>query len=221
MRPVDATSDADEVVLEGTGRPPRGRLRRVFGDFVLPIAFTLLLIVFVWRERDRLEPLTHAAIAELVLLAVLVAVTHFLNSSEFWLLYRGPGCGLGAVRELVPVSRQPARQSHSRAGRHGVPAALHARGARRVIHAQCCGVRAPTSSRRWRRRGGRARRRPRRGGVRRRHVLGDVVHLSRGRRPRRRHRRPALPAASSRATAASHASGGHSMPASTRCGATR
>jgi uncharacterized membrane protein YbhN (UPF0104 family) len=94
MRSVDATSDDDAVVLEGTGRP-RGRFRRVFGDIVLPIAFTVLLIVFVWRERDRLEPLTHAAIGQLVLLAVLVALTHFLNSSEFWLLYRAQGAGSG------------------------------------------------------------------------------------------------------------------------------
>ncbi len=95
MRSVDATSDDDAVVLEGGPTPSRGKFRRVFGDVVLPIAFTALLVLFVWRERDRLEPLTHAPTGKLLLLAVLVACTHFLNSSEFWLLYRSNGARSG------------------------------------------------------------------------------------------------------------------------------
>jgi uncharacterized membrane protein YbhN (UPF0104 family) len=94
MRPGEATSDDASGVIEGPVRS-RGKFKRVFGDVVLPIAFTALLILFVWREWDRLEPLSDAPAGKLLLLAVLVACTHFLNSSEFWLLYRSNGTRSG------------------------------------------------------------------------------------------------------------------------------
>ncbi len=95
MRPTETTtSDDASGVIEGTPTR-RGPVRRVIGDIVLPIAFIALLALFVWRERDRLDPLWHASVGKLLALALLVALTHFLNSSEFWLLYRSHGSQSG------------------------------------------------------------------------------------------------------------------------------
>jgi uncharacterized membrane protein YbhN (UPF0104 family) len=80
---------ADDVLNEP--RVPRWNLRRVIGGIVLPIVFTIVLAVFLWRQRDQLEPLWNAPIADLVLIAVLIIIGHFLNSTEFWLLYRADG----------------------------------------------------------------------------------------------------------------------------------
>jgi uncharacterized membrane protein YbhN (UPF0104 family) len=94
MTAGDTMEDDAPAVIEGTSHG-RGKVRRVFGDVVLPITFTALLILFVWRERARLEPLSDAPVGKLLLLAVLVGLTHFLNSSEFWLLYRSNGARSG------------------------------------------------------------------------------------------------------------------------------
>jgi uncharacterized membrane protein YbhN (UPF0104 family) len=94
--PSSAEEEAEEVAdfVDGA-RQSRSPLRRILGDIVLPLVFAALLIAFVWRERDRLDPLWDAPIATLLVLGVLVAVVHFLNSTEFWVLYRAHGVRTG------------------------------------------------------------------------------------------------------------------------------
>ncbi len=46
---------------------------------------------YVWSERKQLEPLGEAGIIDLVAIGALVLVAHFLNSTEFWVMYRAQG----------------------------------------------------------------------------------------------------------------------------------
>jgi uncharacterized membrane protein YbhN (UPF0104 family) len=89
----DAALDVDAV--EEGGSRTRSPLRRLFGDVLLPLVFAVLLLAFVWNEHDRLDPLADAQIGKLVALVALMGLVHFLNSSEFWLLYRANGVHSG------------------------------------------------------------------------------------------------------------------------------
>ena len=68
---------------------------RVIKTIVVPIVFAALLAVFVWNQRDRLDDLWNAPPHWIAAIAVLVLIGHFLNSTEFWLLYRTNGCRSG------------------------------------------------------------------------------------------------------------------------------
>lgn len=68
---------------------------RVIKTIVVPIVFAALLVVFVWNQRDRLDDLWNAPIHWIAAIALLVLIGHFLNSMEFWLLYRANGCRSG------------------------------------------------------------------------------------------------------------------------------
>jgi uncharacterized membrane protein YbhN (UPF0104 family) len=64
---------------------------RLLGGVVLPIVFIGLLTWYLWRERDQLDALTSAPIIDLAVIGLLVIAAHFLNSTEFWVLYRLQG----------------------------------------------------------------------------------------------------------------------------------
>jgi uncharacterized membrane protein YbhN (UPF0104 family) len=81
------TSVDDLAPLRQEGRTA-GRLVK---GVVVPIAFVAFLGAFIWSERDRLKVLADAEAFEILVIALLVLVGHFLNSSEFWLLYRVNG----------------------------------------------------------------------------------------------------------------------------------
>jgi uncharacterized membrane protein YbhN (UPF0104 family) len=68
---------------------------RIVKTIVIPLAVAALLAVFVWNDRDRLDELWNAPVHWIAAIAALVLIGHFLNSTEFWLLYRTNGCRSG------------------------------------------------------------------------------------------------------------------------------
>lgn len=58
-------------------------------------AFTVVLLallsLLVWNRRDDLAELTENPLQDVALIAVLVVVGHFVNSAEYWVLYRAQG----------------------------------------------------------------------------------------------------------------------------------
>jgi uncharacterized membrane protein YbhN (UPF0104 family) len=70
---------------------------RIIKGIVLPIVFVVLLALFVWQQRDRLDPLWNAPIYDIAVISALILVSHFLNSTEFWLLYRRQGSKSGII----------------------------------------------------------------------------------------------------------------------------
>ena len=74
---------------------PRWTVARVIKTIVVPLVFAVLLLWFVWNERARLEPLKDAPPHWVAVLMILVLIAHFLNSTEFWLLYRSNGTKSG------------------------------------------------------------------------------------------------------------------------------
>ena len=55
---------------------------------VLTVVPIVLLVWLVWARRDDLRPIWEEPSWNLLLIAVLIAVSHFLNSLEFWVVYR-------------------------------------------------------------------------------------------------------------------------------------
>lgn len=82
----------------GTDTVPAGRRRDArwaLSNVVLPLAFITIMGALVWSRREQLRPIVEEPTLDLGLIALLVIVGHFLNSSEFWLLYRAQGVRLG------------------------------------------------------------------------------------------------------------------------------
>ena len=71
------------------------QLRWVVGNLLIPVAFLVALVVVVVAQWDELRPAFDDPGRQLALIAVLVVVGHFLNSTEFWLLYRAQGLRIG------------------------------------------------------------------------------------------------------------------------------
>lgn len=80
--------------------PPVGRssarsvAQRILSTLVTA-GFFVVVVIVAWDRRDELSELTNDPGPELVALAGLVLVGHFLNSTEFWVLYRAQGARLG------------------------------------------------------------------------------------------------------------------------------
>jgi uncharacterized membrane protein YbhN (UPF0104 family) len=55
----------------------------------------ILLIALVWARREDLRPIWEDPSWDLALIAILVIVGHFLNSSEFWVVYRATKVRIG------------------------------------------------------------------------------------------------------------------------------
>lgn len=97
-------------------RPVRDGARRFWG-VVVPIVFTIGLVWFVWIERDALRPAWEAPPAALALITLLIVGGHFLNSTEFWLLYRATGTRLGIFENwMVFTAGQLANHLPAQAG---------------------------------------------------------------------------------------------------------
>ncbi len=78
---------------------PLGRRKRSLRwwilNVVLPLIFVAALVYVVVRQWDELTKIFEDPNGDLVRIAVLVTLGHFLNSAEFWLLYRAQGVPLG------------------------------------------------------------------------------------------------------------------------------
>lgn len=72
-----------------------------FWGVVVPIAVLSGLLWFVWQQRSTLVEALTAPSADVALIALLFAAAHFINSSEFWLLYRATGARLGALENWM------------------------------------------------------------------------------------------------------------------------
>ncbi len=59
--------------------------------YVLSALVVAALIALVWNRRDDLRPLWEDPSWDLALIATLIIVGHFLNSAEFWVVYRSIG----------------------------------------------------------------------------------------------------------------------------------
>ncbi|MEY2628013.1 MAG: hypothetical protein RJB08_1772, partial [Actinomycetota bacterium] len=57
----------------------------------ITIAVVAVLFAMVWQRRDDLRPLWDDPSWDLLTIGVLIVVGHFLNSSEFWVMYRAVG----------------------------------------------------------------------------------------------------------------------------------
>lgn len=89
----------------------------MLGGVLLPAVFAAALGWFVWHERSQLEPITEAPVADLVLIAVLVALSQALSSVELWLLYRAQGAPAGAIESwFLFVAGQLANHLPAQAG---------------------------------------------------------------------------------------------------------
>jgi uncharacterized membrane protein YbhN (UPF0104 family) len=79
------------MTAETTTAPgPSGRRNRLVRA-CLGAAVVVALAAYAWSERDQLEPLDDARPGEVLLIAALVVVGNFCNSTEFWFLYRAVG----------------------------------------------------------------------------------------------------------------------------------
>ena len=67
----------------------------------LTIAVVAVLLVLVWQRREDLRPLWEDPSWDLALIAVLVVAGHFLNSSEFWVVYRATGVRVGFIENWM------------------------------------------------------------------------------------------------------------------------
>jgi uncharacterized membrane protein YbhN (UPF0104 family) len=73
----------------------RSKTGRIIKGVVVPIVCVVALAYFVWSDRGRLESLGDADLLTILFIAFLVLVSHFLNSTEFWLLHRAQGAKTG------------------------------------------------------------------------------------------------------------------------------
>jgi uncharacterized membrane protein YbhN (UPF0104 family) len=69
--------------------------------WVVSLAVVAVLFVMVWQRRDDLRPLWEDPSWDLALIAVLIVVGHFLNSSEFWVVYRATGVHVGFLENWM------------------------------------------------------------------------------------------------------------------------
>lgn len=98
----DSASDpgdrGEAAVVDGR---PRWPWHRLLWGIVVPAVLAAGLAWFVWTERATLARVGEAPPGDLLLIAVLFAVGHFLNSTEFWLLYRATGARFGLTENWM------------------------------------------------------------------------------------------------------------------------
>jgi len=70
------------------------RLATTFG-------FVALLVWFVWSRREDLRPVWGEPSWELLLIGVLIAISHFLNSIEFWIVYKAMGLRISVAENWM------------------------------------------------------------------------------------------------------------------------
>lgn len=69
--------------------------------WLVTLAVVAVLFVLVWQRREDLRPLWDDPSWDLALIAVLIVIGHFLNSSEFWLVYRATGVRVGFLENWM------------------------------------------------------------------------------------------------------------------------
>jgi uncharacterized membrane protein YbhN (UPF0104 family) len=84
-----ASEEADPIALLR-----RSPLRRA-ASLAVTLVFLGLVAAVVYTRRDELEGLFDDPDGSLALIVVLIVVGHFLNSTEFWVLYRAQGLRIG------------------------------------------------------------------------------------------------------------------------------
>jgi uncharacterized membrane protein YbhN (UPF0104 family) len=67
----------------------------------MTLAVVAALFILVWQRRDDLRPLWGDPSWDLGLIALLIVVGHFLNSSEFWVVYRATGVRVGFLENWM------------------------------------------------------------------------------------------------------------------------
>jgi uncharacterized membrane protein YbhN (UPF0104 family) len=67
----------------------------------MTLAVVAVLFILVWQRRDDLRPLWDDPSWDLGLIALLIVVGHFLNSSEFWVVYRATGVRVGFLENWM------------------------------------------------------------------------------------------------------------------------
>ena len=70
------------------------RLQQIV-KFLLSAGIVIFLVILVWQRRDELAPIYEQPSLNLLLLAVLIIFGHFLNSAEFWVMYRATNVRIG------------------------------------------------------------------------------------------------------------------------------
>ena len=80
------------------------RLRSLLLDVVLPAVVVGWLAVAVWDRRELFDGLTDVPATEVLLVAVLTAVGHLFNATEFGLLYRLVGVPIGFAENWMLFS---------------------------------------------------------------------------------------------------------------------
>ena len=90
------TSPAPTPAPAPAGRTQALRqIRWVLGNVVIPVGFLVALVAVVVARWPDLQPAFENPGRDLALIAVLVVIGHFMNSTEFWLLYRAQGLAIG------------------------------------------------------------------------------------------------------------------------------
>ncbi len=92
--PAAAPPPSPSATPSGRSRALR-QIRWVVGNFIVPVGFLVALAAVVVARWPDLQPAFQDPGPELALIAVLVVVGHFMNSAEFWLLYRAQGLHIG------------------------------------------------------------------------------------------------------------------------------
>lgn len=88
-------SDLDsDGARPAAGVRDRSGLRRV-ASLVVSVGFLALMAMVVYSRRDELASLFDDPDGSLALIIVLIVAGHFLNSTEFWMLYRAQGLHIG------------------------------------------------------------------------------------------------------------------------------
>jgi uncharacterized membrane protein YbhN (UPF0104 family) len=85
----DAPTDQAAMARARTGGVRRG------ASLAVTVVFMALVVLVVYQRRDELAELFDDPSGELLLIGVLIVVGHFLNSTEFWVLYRAQGLAIG------------------------------------------------------------------------------------------------------------------------------
>ena len=70
-------------------------------NVVVPGVGLAALVFLIWGRRDELQPLIDDPGIELILIGALLVVAHFLNSTEFWLLYRAQGATIPVLENWM------------------------------------------------------------------------------------------------------------------------
>lgn len=95
------TEPVFQVIGRITGRRHRLNLRRWIWGVAIPGILMVALGYFVWAEWDALQTISRAPVRDVILVGILFAGAHLLNSTEFWLLYRAGGVRFGFLENWM------------------------------------------------------------------------------------------------------------------------